>query len=309
MLLNNAKTMSYIVPLPTRPKLACADPIILPGHRCFIQTTGTPSDRQLFQESMHNGLIGDYQIRVKSTQLDAIDLNAHRPHGFIWDPALLSPALRQRLIIDPEQPQSVLANQLSLLNTSLDAPAVNLIGATPTLMVTPRFDLIWTTAAYASQLGVVQLVESSRIAHFADGASAVIRDTEALNTGPVLFLSDPADSQPVKPVCPFQAQDKQQRLTFTSTVTQPIPAQWAGKAVTSISVLEKFTLYFMQNAAPDQPEHCIWVPMHLPIVWGWSIRVQQRYDGVWDIFRKKLILPQSSTEAPALPLWQNNSLA
>jgi hypothetical protein len=38
------------------------------------------------------------------------------------------------------------------------------------------------------------------------------------------------------------------------------------------------------------------------------LRVQQRYDGVWNIFRKKLILPTATTEAPALPHWRRNSL-
>jgi hypothetical protein len=150
-------------------------------------------------------------------------------------------------------------------------------------------------------------VESSRTLQFEDGDSLVLLDTDA-GGAPVLYLSDSTDNVAIKPVCAFQQQGNKQRFHFTTDIRQIIPAEFNNKAVASVSVLEKYTCYFMENAAPDKPDRHIWVPVHLPIVWGWSIRVQQRYDGEWDIFRKKLILPKSSTEAATLPCWQSNSL-
>lgn len=183
-----------------------------------------------------------------------------------------------------------------------------MVDSHPTLTISPRFELEWSTEAFASQLGVVQLFESSRTLQFADGETLVLLDTEAAGVGPVLYLSDATGALAVKPVCAFQKQGDKQRLEYSGKIAQMIPAEFRDKPVESVSVLEKYTVYFMQNAAPDDTEQHIWVPVHLPIVWGWSIRVQQRFDGVWDIFRKKMMVPTSSTEAAALPRWQSNSL-
>jgi hypothetical protein len=154
------------------------------------------------------------------------------------------------------------------------------------------------------------LVESTRTAHLANGENIVLLDTETAtaHAGPVLYLPGTSSNLPVTALGTMQQQGLLRTLLFEHTVTQTVPSQIAGIGVASVSVLEKYTVYFMQNAGPEQPERYIWVPVHLPIVWGWSIRVQQRYDGVWDIFRKKLIMPSASTEAPQLPLWHSNSL-
>lgn len=302
--------MNYIFPLPqpVRPKQSGNETAIFPGHRYPLRpeaiANGTPELAHAFQ----NGLVGAYRISQDKAEVEALDLNAQPMQGFVWDTALLNPPLRHLLVPDQERPRSAPNNRLTLIDARLDVPSVEMEHNTPTLTVTPRFELEWDTEAYASQLGVVRLVESLRVVHFEDGESTVLLDTEAAGVGPVLYLSQAVDQQAVIPICAFQAQAQQQCIEYGSAVTQLIPAELAGKAVSSVSVLEKYTVYFMQNAAPDQPDRYIWVPVHLPVVWGWSIRVQQRYDGVWDIFRKKLIMPMPSTEAPALPLWQSNSL-
>ena len=164
----------------------------------------------------------------------------------------------------------------------------------------------WETGAFASQLGLVQLLESTRTLQFEDGESKVLQDTEAAGLGAVLHLNDQHDTLPVKPVCGYQQRGMKARFVFNTEAAQIVPADFDGKHVVSVSVLEKYSMYFMQNAAPALPDEHIWTPVHLPIVWGWSIRVQQRFDGVWDIFRKKLIMPTTSAEMPALPLWQGN---
>jgi hypothetical protein len=254
------------------------------------------------------GVVGAYRLSVDSAAIEPIDLSAQPPQCFVWDTDLLSPGMRRCLHIDPEGQRTTHDNRLTLIDAGLAAPEVRLLDNRPVLTISPWFELEWTTEAFASQLGLVQLVDSSRTVQFADGESLVLLDTETAGRDPVLYLNDSADSSAVKPVCPFQAQGGKQRFGFSTVVSQAILAEVRNNPVVSVSVLEKYTWYFMQNAAPDDPDRHIWVPVHLPIVWGWSIRVQQRFDGVWDIFRKKLIMPTPSTEAPALPRWQNNSL-
>jgi hypothetical protein len=263
------------------------------------------ADPDHFQQT---GVVGAYRLNLDSAEIKAVDFNNQPAHCFVWDTDLLSPVLRQGLHHDVEPLHSASNNRLTLLEASLEAPDVSLIYDQAVLTVSPRFKLEWATEAFASQLGLVQLVESSRTLQLEDGDTVVLLDSETAAGGPVLYLNDLTDTLAVKPVCAFQPQGGRQSFDFNTEISQTIPAAFQGKPVASVSVLEKYTLYFMQNAAPEDPARHIWVPVHLPVVWGWSIRVQQRFDGVWDIFRKKLIQPAPTTEAPALPRWQSNTL-
>jgi len=254
------------------------------------------------------GIVGAYRLSVDSAEIEPVDLSAQPLKCFVWDMDLLSPSIRRCLHIDPERQRTTHNNRLTLIDARLDAPEVRLLDNQPVLTISPQFELEWATEAFASQLGLVQLVDSSRTVQFADSESLVLLDTETAGRDPVLYLNTSADNSVVKQVCAFQAQGGKQRFGFSTLVSQAIPSEFRNKPVVSVIVLEKYTWYFMQNAAPDDPDRHIWVPVHLPIIWGWSIRVQQRFDGVWDIFRKKLIMPTPSTEEPALPLWQSNSL-
>ncbi|MBD9356077.1 hypothetical protein [Methylomonas albis] len=303
--------MEYIFPLPRAtpapPKLS--KPVIQAGHRYHIDTEKL-ADNSLgdLEHDLQNGLLGHYRLSVEQAETTAVNIQESPVQAFVWNSDLLSNKLKNCFHNTSANPQLAGHNHLTLLDTSTAAPEVSVVDNTPTLRMTPCFELEWMTAAYASQLGVVQLVESTRTVHFTDGETMTLIDTETVGNDPVLYLSDTANNLPVTPLGAFQQQSQQQRLVFSQAVTQAIPSEIAGNSVASVSVLEKYTVYFMQNAGPDRPDHYIWVPVHLPIVWGWSIRVQQRYDGVWDIFRKKLIMPSVSTEAPALPLWHSNSL-
>ncbi|MDD1620410.1 MAG: hypothetical protein LUQ11_02930 [Methylococcaceae bacterium] len=303
----------HLLPLPARPAAIFDQSPILPGYRYpMTMTESTQAEHAKaisdVDQALQTGLIGAYRLGVNSARLDPIDVMAQPPQGFVWEPGLLSPELRSRIQIAPEQPRSPLHNHLTLIEASLNAPEVRVCDSHPVLTISPRLELEWATDSFSSQLGLVQLVESSRTLQFEDGESLALLDTEAEGVGPVLYLSDATGAVAVKPLCAFQQQGDMRRLSVYSEVTQSVPAEIKGKAVASVSVLEKYTWYLMQNADPDDMERHIWVPVHLPIVWGWSIRVQQRFDGVWDIFRKKLIMPAPSTEAPALPRWQSNTL-
>ncbi|AMK78708.1 MULTISPECIES: hypothetical protein [Methylomonas] len=303
--------MEHIFPLPrptpARPKPS--NPVIQAGHRYSIDTQKLADNRLGdLEHDLQNGLLGSYRLNAEQAVATAVDTQKLPAQAFVWNSELLSSQLKDCLPITATHPQCPNHNRLTLIDVGMTAPEVSLRDATPTLSITPCFELEWVTAAYSSQLGVLQLVESTRTIHFTDGETMTLLDTESTSGGPVLYLSGTESHLPVVPLGAFQRQGQQQKLLFNQAVTQAIPSQIAGNAVASVSVLEKYTVYFMQNAGPDLPDLYIWVPVHLPIVWGWSIRVQQRYDGVWDIFRKKLIMPSASTEAPKLPLWQSNSL-
>lgn len=303
--------MEHIFPLP-RPTPAQpkpSKPIIQTCHLYSIDTQNLADSRLGdLEHDLQNGLLGDYQLSIEQGVAIAVDTKQTPIQAFVWNSDLLSALLKNCLPITATHPQKPNQNRLTLLDASMAAPEVSLLDNTPTLNIAPRFELEWDTAGFSSQLGVLQLLESTRTVHFTDGETMTLLDTETQDHGPVLYLSGTESHLPVMPLGPFQQQNQQQKLLFSQAVTQAIPSQIAGNAVASISVLEKYTVYFMQNAGPDRPDLYIWVPIHLPIVWGWSIRVQQRYDGVWDIFRKKLIMPSASTEAPKLPLWHSNSL-
>lgn len=303
--------MDYIfqLPLPPRHPPVVRDIRIFPGHCYRIELPEAElNPLAVADDALQHGLVGAYRLAPDASEIEAINILGQPTLGFVWDADLLPPRICQALQGEAGQPRGADFNHLNLLDTRMAVPEVRLIQNLPTLIICPRFELEWQTPAHAGQLGIVQLVESTRTAVLANGESVALLDTESGGNGPVLLLNDPADSAAVKPVCGFQAQGRQQRFEFSHTASQGIPAEIDGQAVASLSVLEKYTLYFMQNADPLQPDRYIWVPVYLPIVWGWSIRVQQRYDGVWDVFRRKLIMPTPSTEAPALPRWRTNTL-
>jgi hypothetical protein len=296
---------------------ACSAPtsdetIIQPGNRYRMMLPGAMlteyANGAADDYALQTGIVGAYRPRLDAAEIEAVDLSVRPQQCFVWDEALLNPVVRRSLQCDEELLCSQQNNRLMLINASLQAPEVRLCNnSQPLLTISPRFELEWATEAFASQLGLVQLVESTRTLQFENGGSLVLLDTETTGC-PVLYLENAGDLLAIKPVCAFQQQGDKQNIVFSTNVSQSIPAEYQGKTVVSVSVLEKYTWYFMQNAAPEDIARHIWVPVHWPIVWGWSIRVQQRFDGVWDIFRKKLILPTPTTEAPALPRWQSNSL-
>lgn len=304
--------MDYIfqLPLPVRHKSAHRNIGIFPGHRHLIELPdNTGHDLANPEYAQQLGLLGAYRLEINASKIEAIDTSLNPMQGFVWDLDLLAPPMLHALRIDTNQAPASYYNRLNVLDIGMEAPEVRLIESLPTLTISPHFELEWHTPAHASQLGIVQLVESTRTLQLANGKSVVLLDTEVDGNDPVLLLEGTADRTAIKPVCGFQSKGERSRFEFSHTVSQTIPAKLDGIDTVSVSVLEKYTLYFMQNADPEQQDRYIWVPVHLPVVWGWSIRVQQRYDGIWDIFRKKLIMPTPSTEAPALPRWQRNSLA
>jgi len=299
----------FQLPLPDRPKRLSREPLIQNGFRYRIDLPQTqPHPLSDLGYNLQHGLIGSYRMSTDMAEMIAIDPSAHRIEGFVWDANLLSPELKQAISYDTGPARSTEANRLTFLDIRMDSPQIHLTDKFPVLAIAPRFELEWHTAAHASQLGLVQLVETSRSMLLESGETQLLLDTEMTGSNPVLYLSGPSDEQAVKPVCAYQDQGQKIRFEFSTPISQTIPSEVGGNPIQSVSVLEKYTLYFMENTDPKIPDEYIWVPVCLPITWGWSIRVQQRYDGIWDISRKKLIMPTPSTEVLALPLWTSNTL-
>ncbi|MGD0960199.1 MAG: hypothetical protein ABSB19_10360 [Methylomonas sp.] len=276
---------------------------VLPGRLFQLDGDAPPENGDY---SPQTGLIAGYRLGADAGIIEQIAPTARRLLGFIWDEGLLSPSLLEVLKSRAEPLFVPHRNCLTLLASGLHGPEVRLIDHRPVLSVSPYFKMHWRTEAFAGQLGFVQLVEASRGLLLENGESVDLLATESVG-GPVLYLTDANDGEAVKPVGDFQRLGQARTLDVMTEITQPIPARFNGLAVVSLTVLEKYSCYFMQNAAPDDPERHIWTPAHLPISWGWSIRVQQRSDGAWGIFRQKLILPAASTDLPSLPVWQSNT--
>jgi len=305
-IMNKPSTWQFpncFAPVPKQPEIQAGF-----RYRLDIPESALPGQGHEPNLDPQSGVVGAYRLQLERTEIERVDLNAQTVRCFVWNPDLLDPVVGRCLGNEPGLPGIAGRNRLTLHDASLQGPQLRLQDGRPVLAIAPRFELEWHTEAFAGRLGLIRLVESSRTLTFEDGETYVVLDTESADGGaPVLYLDDAADNNlPVCLVCAFQRRGEKQRFGFSDEISLLIPAEFAGKTVASVSVLEKYTCYFMQNAAPDDPEH-IWTPAHWPIVWGWSMRVQPRFDGVWDIFRKKLMMPMPDPEAPQLPQWRSNS--
>ncbi|MFA6164488.1 MAG: hypothetical protein WC685_13795 [Methylobacter sp.] len=123
------------------------------------------------------GIVGAYRLSVDSAEIEPVDLSAQPLKCFVWDMDLLSPSIRRCLHIDPERQRTTHNNRLTLIDARLNAPEVCLLDNQPVLTISPQFELEWATEAFASQLGLVQLVQlvdSSRTVQFADGDARII---------------------------------------------------------------------------------------------------------------------------------------
>jgi len=197
------------------------------------------------------------------------------------------------------------SNHLRLDDMQLQGPDLSSDGENTYLWLAPSFDFHFITDQQAAGLGVIHLVQSRRFAVLEDGTEYPLLETDD-NT--VLYLTAD-DDEVVKPVITLQDKGLNQSYNYGCTVSQMIPDEIAGQAVTSLTVLEQYTSYFMQHPLPQGERASIWLPVYAPISWGWSIRVARRFDGDWSIQRRKLILPTCGHEGTQLPLWKNNSRA
>jgi hypothetical protein len=255
------------------------------------------------------GMVGDYLVGAEEGI--AVALGEPGEAGtrcYFWDESVAVGRFDGRVVMGNMaialNGHAVKSNHLQMQATQLQGPELITEGEETSLCLTPSFDCHFVTDQQAASLGVIHLLESQRIALLDDG-----RQYYLLETGdkPVLYL-ETEDDEAVKPIITRQESGMKQAYHYQCTVSQAIPDEIDGQAVISVTVLERYSSYFMQRPLLAE-ETSIWVPVYAPISWGWSMRIGRRYDGVWAMQRRKLVLPTTGHDGLQLPVWRSNSLA
>lgn len=236
-----------------------------------------------------NGVIGDYRISLNCGEV--VPVNQTQGTYYIWDN-------------DSPLHSPVFENEFQLESATLNRPSVERVGGHYYLIMQPEFQVSFSTATHSARLGEIRLVESERFITLENGDSVVITDTQEIGT-PVLYLQHRDDEQVVRQETDLQLQGTDREYFFGESVSQRIPENINGVAVACVTVLERFTSYFMQQVLAT-PGQSIWVPVCAPIAWGWSIRVGRRFDQEWDILRRKLMLPTVGHDGWEMPAWGCN---
>jgi hypothetical protein len=101
---------------------------------------------------------------------------------------------------------------------------------------------------------------------------------------------------------------EQQRWLETWQVRVNVPQTFHQQAITRITLMEQYTLFWMQQALPGKHAPVgleqRWLPLMAPVQWGWSLRIERLSDGNWGIVRRKLMRPLGGNEGLFLPDWQ-----
>lgn len=236
-----------------------------------------------------NGVIGGYQISLN--QGDVLPVSDSDDAYYIWDN-------------DSPLHSPVFENEFQLESVTLNRPSVERVGGAYYLVMQPEFQVSFSTATHSARLGEIRLVESERFFTLDNGESLTITDTQEMGA-PVLYLQHRDDTAVVRQETDLQLQGTDREYFFGESVSQKIPDYINNVAVTSVTVLERFTSYFMQQVL-STPDQSIWVPVCAPISWGWSIRVGRRFDQEWDILRRKLMLPTVGHDGWEMPSWRSN---
>jgi len=236
-----------------------------------------------------NGVVGGYAI--SSDRGETLPVQ-QRSGYYIWnnDSPLHSP---------------VVENELQLESATLNRPAIEWLAGQRFLIMQPEFNVRFTTATHSARLGEIRLVTSERRYTLDNGDNVAITDTREIGA-PVLYLRNSEDRTVVRQRTTLQLQGSDREYAFGESIRQSIPEQINGVAVTNLTVLERFTSYFMQQVM-SVPEPAIWVPVCAPIDWGWSIRADcRRHDKQWEIVQRKSMLPTVGHNGWEMPTWCSN---
>ena len=297
-----------IVPRPSKPQQA-ENPIYV-GRRyslaeglAIAQTRAVCADQDLF--------IGGYRLARDRAEIIAADPEHEPERLFVWNGDADNRAMQDILAVAahtdiPASRHPLVANRLQLNAATLSGPDLQDCGTDARLNLTANFELEWHTDICPAELGAVELVQATRSIRFEDGSEQVLIDTSECEGG-VRYYHAEKDGVPVTPIGERQSQGASIPYRYQVELTQHIPSHLDGKAVADVTVLEKYTSYFMQCEDPADTDNHIWVPLLSPVMWGWSIRVGRRTDGEWGILRRKLFMPTGMDEGLLLPLWQTSS--
>lgn len=234
--------------------------------------------------------------RATARQAQVVPLSTDGP-GHLWNAeAAAGPLERSGASL------VLAAGRLQLVEAGLDGPELTTGSDGLMLQMHTAFELDWNTHGQGGELGAVETVQSQRAIRFEDGGSLPLLDTDAVD-GPVRYAHPDADDSPFRRVCGYQVPGRQARHRYSVQLQQAIPDAIDGRAVSEVTVLERYSSHFLQCENPQAPERHIWVPLLAPVSWGWSIRVGRRTDGEWGILRRKLLMPVLQDEGLVLPEW------
>lgn len=197
-------------------------------------------------------------------------------------------------------------NECQLLSASLENLSIEEVIGGSLLAITPSFTLSYKTLAHAAQLGEIRLVAAHRYITDVEGGQHSLLDTDAAD-GPVLYLESPEDMAVIRQLTPWQSRNSKRDYCFDYRIGQALLQEWHGVPVSSVTVLEQYTSFFMQRAVSCNPEQTLWVPAYAPITWGWCLRVE-RENGDWVITRRKRVPPVVGHDGWQLPQWRGNTL-
>lgn len=286
------KTGSTVARAPAR--------LVYPGRRYHLN---------LSEGSLPDGAIADYRLSPAAAELLPLNVAQSSPSGFLYDD--LADSAAKAWILDDEASASsaqryrLATNALTLAEQNLEGPLLRSSGEDALLYLQPHFRLHYAADEYSARLGVVHLVQSQRFLTLDDGEQLPLLETAE----PVLYRLCAHGGDAVQPMGPAFYLGERRELRYAFNVSQRIPNQIEGRGVETVTVLEQYRTFFLQRPTGAQPHDTIWIPALAPITWGWSIRVGRRFDGEWDILRRKLVMPTVGHDGLEFPLWESNHLA
>jgi len=235
------------------------------------------------------GVVGDLQFSTTGSTIVAAE---NASHLFLWD----GEALMGRRPVN---------NEFQLLTSSLAGPEI-VPGADGTewLTVVANFNVRYITDEHSARLGEIRLVDSMRFLTLEDSTVHTVVDTGGES---VLYLEDRDDSVAIRQQTPWQQRGERSHHCFDYRISQLLPDTAKGRRVSSVTVLEQFTSYFMERPLTASPGHSVWVPVCAPVTWGWSMRAETSESG-WQIARRKLMPPTVGHDGWELPEWRTNTL-
>ncbi|HMW48450.1 MAG TPA: hypothetical protein PKD17_13130 [Cellvibrionaceae bacterium] len=199
-------------------------------------------------------------------------------------------------------------NSLRILNCRLVGPAlINAEGAIQ-LHMQPIFELDYQAEYFPAQVAELRVVTSQRFLNLHNGKTTLLTHTNETQ-GPAVVLGEMNtlfdDTEYLTQIFTPVLWQEHKQLRADMPIYQTIINECDGVPVTSLTVLEQYTSYFLQRYYAPTKIGC-WVPAAPPITWGLSIRVGKNGEDEWAIVRRKLIMPTPGHEGLQLPHWSGS---
>lgn len=197
------------------------------------------------------------------------------------------------------------SNYFVLMHSTLTTPEIFDDEEVPRLSFQVEFDFAYSAEAMSARLGILNLVEKQCFVTLENGQRRMLQSSG--DEEKILFVNNDELVYPVNTLMDLSHKDKLVQKKHMETISHDIPSQIDGINVETLTVLEQYQSFFMQRELPFSMEN-IWTPVCAPISWGWSMRVAKRPDGVWRIYRQKLLMPTVGHDGLEMPVWEGNNL-